>query len=47
LVWGQVDKAAIETCICTVVLALATVMAGSGHLPTLRLIRGAPLEPWK
>lgn len=40
-VWGQLDKGALEACLCSVVLALATVMAGSGHLPTLRLIRGA------
>lgn len=42
-VWGRLDKAALEACLCTVALALATVMAGSGHLPTLRLLRGAPL----
>ncbi|KAK9819157.1 hypothetical protein WJX81_007920 [Elliptochloris bilobata] len=38
--WGRLDKAALEACLCTVALALATVMAGSGHLPTLRLLRG-------
>ena len=43
--WGRLDKAALEACLCTVALALATVMAGSGHLPTLRLLRGAPLGP--
>lgn len=42
--WGRLDKAALEACLCTAALALATVMAGSGHLPTLRLLRGAP--PW-
>ena len=41
--WGRLDKAALEACLCTAALALATVMAGSGHLPTLRLLRGAPL----
>jgi hypothetical protein len=40
--WGRLDKAALEACLCTTALALATVMAGSGHLPTLRLLRGAP-----
>jgi hypothetical protein len=29
----------IENCISVVLLALALVMAGSGHLPTFRLIR--------
>lgn len=40
--WGRLDKAALEACLCTAALALAAVMAGSGHLPTLRLLRGAP-----
>ena len=55
--WGQLDKAAVETCICAVALALSVVMAGSGHLQTMRLIRGAQthlasmlfplwLQPW-
>ena len=40
--WGRLDKAALEACLCTAALALAAVMAGSGHLPTLRLLRGTP-----
>lgn len=36
---GKLDKAAIEDCSVVVVLALALVMAGSGHLPTFRLIQ--------
>ena len=39
--WGQLDKAAAETCICAVTLSLAAVMAGSGHLQTMCLIRSA------
>lgn len=38
--WGQLEKAAVETCICAVALSLSVVMAGSGHLQTMRLIRG-------
>ena len=41
MAWGQLDKAAAETCICAVTLCLAAVMAGSGHLQTMRLIRSA------
>ena len=41
MAWGQLDKAAAETCICAVTLSLAAVMAGSGHLQTMRLIRSA------
>jgi len=40
---GELDKAAVETCICAVALSLAVVMAGSGHLQTMRLIRGVLL----
>ncbi|WIA14045.1 hypothetical protein OEZ85_002600 [Tetradesmus obliquus] len=36
---GQLDKGVIENCISVVLLALALVMAGSGHLPTFRLIQ--------
>ena len=43
MAWGQLDKAAVETCICAVALSLSVVMAGSGHLQTMRLIRG--LQP--
>ena len=38
--WGRLDKMAIENCICTIALAIAAVMAGSGHLQTLCLFRG-------
>lgn len=44
MVWGRLDKMALEHCICTIALALATVMAGSGHLQTLCLLRGV-LQP--
>ena len=43
--WGQLDKAAVETCICAVALSLSVVMAGSGHLQTMRLIRGTHIQP--
>jgi len=42
--WGELDKAAVETCICAVALSLSVVMAGSGHLQTMRLIRGVLLR---
>ena len=41
--WGRLDKMAIENCICTIALALAAVMAGSGHLQTLCLFRGVKI----
>ena len=34
-----IDKHALETCLCCAALALACVLAGSGHLDTLRLLR--------
>lgn len=34
-----VDKATLECCLGTVALALAVVMAGTGHLPTYRTLR--------
>lgn len=34
-----VDKGTLETCLCTAVLALGAVMAGTGHLETLKLLR--------
>lgn len=40
--WGRLERGALEACVCSIALALAAVMAGSGHLPTLRLLRGAP-----
>lgn len=36
---GKVDKQAIENSMCVVLLSLSLVMAGSGHLPTFRLIQ--------
>ena len=32
----------LEECCDCVLLALAVVMAGSGHLPTFKLLRGRP-----
>ena len=40
-VWGLLDKQALENCMGVIVMALATVMAGTGHLPTFKLLRGA------
>lgn len=37
---GQVDKQALEGCACTAALALSCVLAGSGDLATLKLLRG-------
>lgn len=48
---GQLDKGAIENAIAAVLVSLSLVMAGSGHLPTFRLIQilsrraAAPLRP--
>jgi anaphase-promoting complex subunit 1 len=48
---GQLDKAALESAIVVVLLSLSMVLAGSGHLPTFRLIQmlsrraAAPLRP--
>jgi len=39
-----VDKGHIESCLSVVVTALAVVMAGTGHLPTLRLIQALSLR---
>jgi hypothetical protein len=39
--WGRLERGALEACVCSIALALAAIMAGSGHLPTLRLLRGA------
>jgi hypothetical protein len=36
---GRLDKGFLETAVCNVVVALSCVMAGSGHLPTLRLLQ--------
>ncbi|KAK9828929.1 hypothetical protein WJX72_002853 [[Myrmecia] bisecta] len=38
--WGRLDKQALEVCVGSTALALAAVMAGTGHLPTMRLLRG-------
>ncbi|KAF5836822.1 hypothetical protein DUNSADRAFT_5362 [Dunaliella salina] len=40
----SVDKGHIESCLSVVVTALAVVMAGTGHLPTLRLIQALSLR---
>lgn len=34
----------LEDCLGSLLLALAVVMAGSGHLPTLKLLRGAQTD---
>ena len=39
-VWGRVDKQSLENCMNTIALALSLVMAGTGDLETLRLLRG-------
>jgi anaphase-promoting complex subunit 1 len=36
---GRLDKAACEDAIATVLLSLCLVMAGTGHLPTFRLVQ--------
>jgi anaphase-promoting complex subunit 1 len=33
------DRQALESCLDTVVLAMSVVMAGTGHLPTFRLLQ--------
>ena len=38
--WKGLDKQALEGCLGVVALALGVVMAGTGHLPTLKLLRG-------
>lgn len=37
-----ISKDVIEDAVGSVALALSVVMAGSGHLPTFKLLRGAP-----
>ena len=37
-----VDRPTLETCIDVAALALSVIMAGTGHLGTLRLLRCAP-----
>ena len=44
-VWGLLDKQALENCLGVVLLALSLVMAGTGHLKTFKLIRGAACVP--
>ncbi len=39
--WGRLDKQALENCMDVIALALSLVMAGTGDLETLRLLRGA------
>ena len=36
------NKDLMEECLGSVLLAVAVVMAGSGHLPTFKLLRGGP-----
>lgn len=36
---NNVEKHALYTVICSTLLAISLVMAGSGHIPTLRLIK--------
>ena len=36
----MLDKQALENCMGVVVMSLAVVMAGTGHLPTFKLLRG-------
>ena len=38
---GQVDKQALESCLGVCALALSVVMAGTGDLKTLKILRGA------
>ena len=41
--WKGLDKQALEGCLGVAALALGVVMAGTGHLPTLKLLRGMSL----
>ncbi len=41
---GQVDKQALESCLGVCALALSVVMAGTGDLETLKILRGANLQ---
>lgn len=38
--WGRLDKQALENCMDVIALGLSLVMAGTGDLDTLRLLRG-------
>ena len=40
-VWGRLDKQVLENCMDVIALALSLVMAGTGDLETLRLLRGS------
>ena len=42
--WGRLDKQALEACLDVVALSLSVVMAGTGHLPTLKLLRGSSIS---
>lgn len=42
--WGQLARASVEACLCSAALGLAVVMAGTGHLPTLQLLRALRLR---
>jgi anaphase-promoting complex subunit 1 len=37
--WGKLDRGMLEGAVCNVMVALSCVMAGSGHLPTFRLLQ--------
>jgi len=37
---GTIDKQGLEMCVGAAAVALSLVMAGTGHLPTLKLLRG-------
>ncbi len=38
--YGVIDRLALESCVGLIALSLSVVMAGTGHLPTLKLLRG-------
>lgn len=42
--WGQLARTSVEACLGSAALGLAVVMAGTGHLPTLQLLRGLRLR---
>ena len=44
--WGLLDKQALENCLGVVLLAQSLVLAGTGHLQTFKLIRGAVTRFW-
>ena len=40
----RVDRATLESCVASLALSLALVMAGTGHLPSFRLLRSLRME---